>query len=251
MRRSVPWRPCPPPPIFAGEVDEAVQLLRQARQIPDIPGTAYRVCGALLARALADAGDLAAAEQACAVTLAQARDTGDLNMLRKPLPVIADLDLRAGRTGDAAAHLREATQITLSAGIRFTILNVLDGCGYLQVAGEGFDVGSADGKQGHRTGSAPAGELAQVQGVRLPGQAAVPRQDPGESDPLGAGEDGLDRGGRSRWGGSGHRAPPGQAGTGKLGQPRPRMETGTCGPRSSGRVAGRAELSQARRRRPA
>ena len=40
---------------------------------------------------------------------------------------------------------------------------------------------------------------------------------PGKRDPLGIGEDGLDRGERSGWGGSGHRAPPGQAGTGKAG----------------------------------
>src|SRR2546429_7152544 len=51
---------------------------------------------------------------------------------------------------------------------------------------------------------APAGELAQVQRVRLPGQAAVPGQEPGEGDPFGVGEDGLDRGERGGWGGSGH-----------------------------------------------
>jgi hypothetical protein len=43
-----------------------------------------------------------------------------------------------------------------------------------QVSGEALDVGAADGEQGHRTGSAPAGELAQVQGVGIAGQAAVP-----------------------------------------------------------------------------
>src|SRR5947208_11853213 len=62
---------------------------------------------------------------------------------------------------------------------------------------------------------APAGELAQVQGIGLAGQAAVPGQEPGERDPLGVGEDGLDRGEHGGWGGSGHRAPPGQAGTGE------------------------------------
>jgi hypothetical protein len=36
------------------------------------------VCGHLLAAFLAEAGDLAAAEEACAATLAQARDAGDL-----------------------------------------------------------------------------------------------------------------------------------------------------------------------------
>jgi hypothetical protein len=54
---------------YDGDLDGAVQLARQAGQIPGIPGTAARVCGYLLAGALADAEDLAAAEQACAATL--------------------------------------------------------------------------------------------------------------------------------------------------------------------------------------
>ena len=79
----------------AGDLDDAAQLARQAGQIPDIPGTAARVCGYLLAGALTEAGDLAAAEQACAATLAQARDAGDLSALGELLPIMADLDLRA------------------------------------------------------------------------------------------------------------------------------------------------------------
>ena len=44
----------------------------------------------------------------------------------------------------------------------------------LQVAGEAFDVGAADGEQGQGADPAPGGELAQVQGVGVAGQAAVP-----------------------------------------------------------------------------
>ena len=51
-----------------------------------------------------------------------------------------------------------------------------------QLAGEALDVGAADGEQVQRAGAAPAGELAQVQGVGLAGQAAVPGQEPGEGD---------------------------------------------------------------------
>ena len=120
--------------LYAGDLDDAVQLARQAGQIPDIPGTAARMCGYLLAAALAEAGDLAAAEQACAATLAQARDAGDMYSLGELLTVMADLDLRAGRTGDAAAHLREAAQIALQTGTWSTILNVLYLCGYLCAA---------------------------------------------------------------------------------------------------------------------
>ena len=83
--------------------------------------------------------------------------------------------------------------------------------------GEAFDLGAADSEQAQGAGAAPGGELAQVQCVGLAGQAAVSGQEPGEGDPFGVGEGGLDRGVRGRWGGSGHRAPPGRAGTGKAG----------------------------------
>lgn len=61
----------------------------------------------------------------------------------------------------------------------------------LQVAGEAFDVGAADSEQGHRSGTAPGRELAQVQGVCLAGQTAVPGQIPGEGEPSGVSESGL------------------------------------------------------------
>jgi hypothetical protein len=42
----------------------------------------------------------------------------------------------------------------------------------LEFQGEGLDVCAADREQRHGPGSAPAGELAQVEGVGLAGQAA-------------------------------------------------------------------------------
>ena len=41
---------------FSGDLDDALQLARQATQIPDIPGRATRACGRLLAGVLAEAG---------------------------------------------------------------------------------------------------------------------------------------------------------------------------------------------------
>jgi DNA-binding CsgD family transcriptional regulator len=117
-----------------GHLNEAAQLARQSMQIPGIPGTELRGHGYLLAAALAEAGDLAAAEQACAATLAQARDAGDLVFLGDLLRIMADLDLRAGRTGDAAAHLREAAQLSLQTGAWLMTLNVLEDCGHLCAA---------------------------------------------------------------------------------------------------------------------
>ena len=79
-----------------------------------------------------------------------------------------------------------------------------------KLSGEAFDVGTADGEQVQGAGPAPGGELTQVEGIRLAGQATVSGQEPGEGEPFSVGEGGLDRSERGGWGGSGHRAPPGR-----------------------------------------
>jgi non-specific serine/threonine protein kinase len=117
----------------AGDLDDAAQLARQAMQIPDIPGTAYRVTGYMLAGILTEASDLAA-EQACAATLASAREAGDVYNLSGLLPVMADLDLRGGRTDDAAAHLHEAARVGLQTGAWMMLMNVIEKCGHLCAA---------------------------------------------------------------------------------------------------------------------
>jgi DNA-binding CsgD family transcriptional regulator len=120
---------------YAGEHDEAVRLARQAGQITvGIPGATARRCSAVLTTVLAGAGDLAEAERAGAAGLARARDAGDLLNQAVLLPRIVDLDLRAGRTGDAAAHLREALQIAVRTGTWFELLTGLSQCGDLCAA---------------------------------------------------------------------------------------------------------------------
>jgi DNA-binding CsgD family transcriptional regulator len=119
---------------YAGDLDEAARLARWGGQIRGITRGAARMCGYLLAGALAEAGDLPAAGQACAAMLTQSRDAGDLNVLSGILPVMADLDLRAGRAADAAAHLRESAETALQTGHRLMMLTVLDGCGFLCAA---------------------------------------------------------------------------------------------------------------------
>jgi DNA-binding CsgD family transcriptional regulator len=116
---------------YAGNPGDAVQLARQAGQIPGIPRIAARISGYMLAAFLGEAGDLAAAEQACAATLAQARDAGDQYALGWALPGMADLDVQAGRAGDAAAHLHEAAQLALQTGTWVVALNILEACGHL------------------------------------------------------------------------------------------------------------------------
>ena len=80
------------------------------------------------------AGDLATAERVSAAGLAQAREAGYLWNQSALLPRMADLDLRAGRTGDAAAHLREGLQLAVRTGSRGDLLNGLYQSGALCAA---------------------------------------------------------------------------------------------------------------------
>ena len=120
---------------YADDVDDALQAYRQARQIPaDIPGWIARMCSELLAIALAEAGDLAAAGRACADALARSREAGDLQSLPGLLDTMARLDLQAGRVEDAAAHLHEALQLVVRTGSWHGLISVLSRCGYLCAA---------------------------------------------------------------------------------------------------------------------
>jgi DNA-binding CsgD family transcriptional regulator/tetratricopeptide (TPR) repeat protein len=117
----------------AGDAGEAVRLARQADQVPgDIPPSLTRSCHWVLTEALIQAGDFAAAEPVCAAAVDRARDAGDLRNLPDLLYRMVLLDLRAGRAGDAAAHLREAVQLALRTGTWHPYH--LDYCGYLCAA---------------------------------------------------------------------------------------------------------------------
>ena len=50
------------------------------------------------------------------------------------LPHMVLLDVHAGRTGDAGAHLREGLQVAVRTGGWGALLDCLDGCGYLCAA---------------------------------------------------------------------------------------------------------------------
>jgi DNA-binding CsgD family transcriptional regulator/tetratricopeptide (TPR) repeat protein len=123
---------------YAGDHDEAVRLARQAGQITaGVPGTLTRTCSRVLTIVLADAGKLAEAARVGAAGLARAREAGDLWNQVALLTRIVDLDLRAGRVDDAAAHLREGLQIALRTGSRFDwfdLLWSLSQCGSLCAA---------------------------------------------------------------------------------------------------------------------
>jgi DNA-binding CsgD family transcriptional regulator len=119
----------------AGDHDEAIRLARQAGQITaGIPGPFARTCSAVLAMVLINAGDLAEAMRAVVPGLAQARDAGDLFNQVVLLPRIVELDLRAGRTSDAAAHLQEGLRIAVRTGSWLELQFGLFQCGDLCAA---------------------------------------------------------------------------------------------------------------------
>jgi DNA-binding CsgD family transcriptional regulator len=86
----------------------------------------------VLTDVLINAGAFAAAEPGCAAGLAASRDAGDLFNQPALLAQMALLDLQAGRTRDAAAHLREALQFALQTGN--VVGDHLEYCGHLCAA---------------------------------------------------------------------------------------------------------------------
>jgi DNA-binding CsgD family transcriptional regulator len=120
---------------YADDHDEAVRLARQAGRITaGIPGSLTRRCSYVLTTVLTNAGGLAEARRVGTACLARARDAGDLANQMFLLPRIADLDLRAGRTGDAAAHLREGLHLAVRAGNWLDLQLALSQCGELCAA---------------------------------------------------------------------------------------------------------------------
>ena len=97
--------------LYSGDNDGAIELIRRQQQITGRARRIARSGSTVLIAALIGAGDLAAAESACAAALARCRDAGDMTNLASLLSLTADLDVQAGRFQDAAAHLREALQV--------------------------------------------------------------------------------------------------------------------------------------------
>ena len=120
---------------YTGDHDEAVRLARQAGQITTgIPGGLARYCSYVLTIMLINAGNLAEAERVGGAALARARAAGDLWNQVDLLPRIVDLDLRAGRTGDAAMHLREGLRLAVRTGSWFQLRTGISQCGELCAA---------------------------------------------------------------------------------------------------------------------
>jgi predicted ATPase/DNA-binding CsgD family transcriptional regulator len=118
-----------------GDRDGALRLARQAQQIADeYSGGLDRGLSQIVAGVLIEAGDLAAAERACTAALASCQEVGDQTNLCGVLWYMTKLDLRTGRTGEAAAHLRELLQVATQTGMRPLVHAGLDCCGHLCAA---------------------------------------------------------------------------------------------------------------------
>ena len=119
---------------YSGDNDGAVHLINQQQLITGMPGTIARSGYQVIVGVLMDAGDLAAAESACAAALALCRESGDLLNGPWMLMAMADLDVQAGRFQDAAAYLREGLQITMRGGDVLAVSDGLWPCGLLCAA---------------------------------------------------------------------------------------------------------------------
>jgi DNA-binding CsgD family transcriptional regulator/tetratricopeptide (TPR) repeat protein len=118
-----------------GDPDGALRLAREAQQIADdYSGGLDRGLTQIVASVLIEAGDLDTAERMCMAAMASCRDVGDQTGLCGVLWHLTVLDLRTGRTGAAAAHLRELLQITTQTGLRAILHSTLDCCGHLCAA---------------------------------------------------------------------------------------------------------------------
>ena len=116
-----------------GDEELALDWARQASSVDQraIPGALARQCNQNLADILVDVGDLDAAEDSCATELDRARQAGDLQSQSFCLDLLAELDQRAGRIGEAGQHLRESLEIATRIGSRLRLIDGLDNCGHL------------------------------------------------------------------------------------------------------------------------
>ena len=118
-----------------GDLDGALQLARQAQRIEaEYAGALQRGLSQIVTGVLIEGGDLAAAEQVCMAALASCRVVGDQGNLCSVLWHLTILDLRAGRTGNAATRLRELLHIATQTGVRAIMQAGLDCCGHLCAA---------------------------------------------------------------------------------------------------------------------
>ena len=118
---------------YSGDQAAMLDFLQQTRHID--PATVLprmtRICDLGLTIALTEAGDYAQARDICAQALAATRQAGDLLSQAECLAHLADIDLRTGRSDEAAVQLGEALDLAMRTGHQPMISDCLDYCGHL------------------------------------------------------------------------------------------------------------------------
>jgi non-specific serine/threonine protein kinase len=118
-----------------GRTDEALTAAREAGRIAaPLRGKLARMCAAVLARTLAEAGELDQARRKCAELLSHASEAGDLTGLADFLELAARLELQADDPGAAAAHVREGIEVCSRIGYPVRLTDFLELSGYLCAA---------------------------------------------------------------------------------------------------------------------
>jgi non-specific serine/threonine protein kinase len=122
--------------LYARDMEGGRAWLLEAQRLDPaaIPGWVLRQGANLLAISLIDAGEVADAQRYCADALAMARRAGSLFDQCESLRVMADLDIVAGRTAGASAHLRQAIELCSRIGYGLVLPDCLDSCAYLCAA---------------------------------------------------------------------------------------------------------------------
>jgi predicted ATPase/DNA-binding CsgD family transcriptional regulator/DNA-binding XRE family transcriptional regulator len=121
---------------YAEDLENAMACARQAQKVDPatVPGRIARWCNEVSALVKLEAGQIDPARAECAEGLSQARQAGDLAGQLLCSLTMARLDVRAGRLGDACAHLREALEIGVQTSSRADLAGCLDCCGHLCAA---------------------------------------------------------------------------------------------------------------------
>jgi predicted ATPase/DNA-binding CsgD family transcriptional regulator len=121
---------------YAGDTSEALERARQAQRVlaSGELGWTLRFTGNFIIEVLIESGDLPAARQSLADSLAWMEQAGDRTHQITALALMADLEFRAGDIAASGERLREAAELAIVTGARDRLLRCLDLFGYLCAA---------------------------------------------------------------------------------------------------------------------
>ncbi len=118
---------------YRGDNQASLEWLRQAMRVDaaDVAGSARRECVSMFTLALLESGECGEARQYGTQAWELARQAGALRDQANSLLLIAHIDLLEHRPAEAAAHLREAVELSVRTGHGVLLIDCLDLCGHL------------------------------------------------------------------------------------------------------------------------